>query len=100
LRAWAAVATPSIGGAAQDHTGTGSPVKGTRPAYCFQTRQMQAHMVYDRYALRPGMRLEGRAIIEERESTTIIGVGGNVLVDAMGTLVIALDGDEENGNDA
>ena len=44
--------------------------------------------VYDRYALRHGMLIDGPAIIEERESTTIVGPGAIVHVDARLTLVV------------
>jgi 5-oxoprolinase (ATP-hydrolysing) len=46
--------------------------------------------VFDRYALAPGARLEGPAIIEEREATTIIAPGDSVVVDASGTLRISV----------
>jgi len=37
--------------------------------------------VYDRYGLAPGATIEGPAIVEERESTAVIGPGGRVRVD-------------------
>jgi N-methylhydantoinase A len=43
--------------------------------------------VYDRYRLDPGARLTGPAIVEERESTTVIGPGGLISVDAHRNLV-------------
>jgi N-methylhydantoinase A/oxoprolinase/acetone carboxylase beta subunit len=43
--------------------------------------------VYDRYGLQPGAAFAGPAIIEERESTTIIGPGARVRVDASRGLV-------------
>jgi N-methylhydantoinase A/oxoprolinase/acetone carboxylase beta subunit len=45
--------------------------------------------VYDRYALGPGARLAGPAIVEERESTTVVGPGAMVSVDAHRTLIAA-----------
>ncbi len=45
--------------------------------------------VYDRYALGPGARLAGPAIVEERESTTVVGPGAVVSVDAHRSLVAA-----------
>jgi N-methylhydantoinase A/oxoprolinase/acetone carboxylase beta subunit len=36
--------------------------------------------VYDRYALRPGARLAGPAIVEERESTLVVAPGQLVTV--------------------
>ncbi len=40
--------------------------------------------VYDRYALRPGTRFDGPAVIEESESTFVIGPGGRAQVLADG----------------
>jgi N-methylhydantoinase A len=37
--------------------------------------------VYDRYALDPDMRFDGPAIVEERESTLIVGVHGHARID-------------------
>jgi 5-oxoprolinase (ATP-hydrolysing)/N-methylhydantoinase A len=46
--------------------------------------------VYDRYALRPGQRIDGPAIIEEREATTIVPPGDSFAVDEVGNLRIAI----------
>ena len=46
--------------------------------------------VYDRYALRPGTRLPGPAIVEENESTLIIGPGGNAEILPDGSIVVEL----------
>jgi N-methylhydantoinase A len=37
--------------------------------------------VYDRYGLAPSARFDGPAIIEERESTVVVGPGATVTVD-------------------
>ena len=47
--------------------------------------------VWDRYALAPGMRVDGPALIEERESTVVVGSGDRVTVDARLNLVAELD---------
>lgn len=44
--------------------------------------------VYDRYALAAGVEIAGPAIVEERESTTIMGPGDRMTIDAAGTLRI------------
>ena len=44
--------------------------------------------VYDRYALKPGDSLEGPAVIEERESTCIVGPDATILVDKFLNLII------------
>ena len=59
----------------------------TRTAYFPEAGGFVATPVYDRYALAPGATFEGPAIVEERESTTIIGPGARVQVDAARTLV-------------
>ena len=46
--------------------------------------------VYDRYALVPGDRIEGPAIIEEREATTIVPPGDSLTVDANLNLRLAI----------
>jgi N-methylhydantoinase A len=46
--------------------------------------------VYDRYALAPGASFTGPALVEERESTCVIGPGANVTVDTHRNLVIEL----------
>jgi 5-oxoprolinase (ATP-hydrolysing) len=64
-------------------TGGGEAVsarKGMRRAW-FEGGWTEA-TVYDRYVLRDGDRIAGPAIIEERESTTIVPPGDTVLVDA------------------
>jgi N-methylhydantoinase A len=48
--------------------------------------------VFDRYALRPGMTFEGPAIVEERESTLIVGAGGRARVDERLDIIVELTG--------
>ena len=43
--------------------------------------------VYDRYRLQPGARFEGPAIIEERESTLVVGPGTRCVTDPGWNLV-------------
>ncbi|HEY1370157.1 MAG TPA: hydantoinase/oxoprolinase family protein [Gaiellaceae bacterium] len=52
------------------HEPGGEPVKGERDAYFPGGRR--AVRVYDRYALTAGLRIEGPAVIEERESTLVV----------------------------
>ncbi len=63
-------------------------LKGERPAYSGQTGDFIPHRVYDRYRLFPGAELAGPAIVEERESTVIIGEDANGSVDEYGFLRI------------
>ena len=65
-------------------------LKGQRQAYSAIMQDMVPHQVYDRYRLSPGMAIDGPAIIEERESTTVVDWGGKAEVDDYGTLVISV----------
>jgi N-methylhydantoinase A len=61
--------------------------KRTRRAYFPDAGGYVETPVYDRYGLAPGMEFAGPAIIEERESTTVIGPGARIRVDVTRTLV-------------
>jgi len=62
--------------------------KGTRRAYMPEESGFVDVPVYDRYALAPGATLHGPAIIEERESTFVVGVRGRVRVDPHANVVV------------
>jgi N-methylhydantoinase A len=47
--------------------------------------------VYDRYLLAAGERLEGPAIVEERESTVVINGPGEIRVDDHRNLIVDLE---------
>jgi N-methylhydantoinase A len=79
--------TPPPGAAAP---GADAARKGTRPAWFAETEGFVPTPVYDRYALAPGTEFEGPAIVEERESTAVIGPGGRCRVDARLTLVVEM----------
>jgi len=64
--------------------------KGERMAYFPSLGGYVATPVYDRYRLGSGATLSGPAIIEERESTAIIGPDGLVTVDAHLNIVVSL----------
>lgn len=69
--------------------GTGDALKGTRDVHFGETGFAPCK-VYDRYALKPGDRFDGPAVVEERESTTVIGPGAQVSVDKYHNLIIEL----------
>ena len=69
-------------------TGQANAQKGTRPAYFPELDGMVDTPVYDRYALAPGAQLCGHAIVEERESTLIVGPGARITVDDQMNLVV------------
>jgi N-methylhydantoinase A len=66
------------------------PRKGSRLAYFPEREGFVETMIYDRYALKPGMELAGPAIIEERESTLIIGGRGHARVDDAMNVIVEL----------
>ena len=61
-------------------------IKGQRKAYSPIARDFIFYTVYDRYKLFPGATFRGPAIIEERESTLIVGEDASVSVDDFGFL--------------
>jgi N-methylhydantoinase A len=65
-------------------------LKGRRGAYSLAQGDFADTPIYDRYRLRPGARLDGPAIIEERESTVVVPDGASVTVDAFHNLTIDL----------
>jgi N-methylhydantoinase A len=68
----------------------GRAIKGERPAYFPEKGGHVATTVYDRYGLRPGQSFDGPAIIEERESTLIVGPGGRFEVAASGSILVSI----------
>src|SRR5690606_31060278 len=71
-------------------TGEGEARKGTRDVY-FPETGFVACPVYGRYALREGAKLRGPAVIEERESTAVVGPDATVTVDRYLNLIIDID---------
>jgi N-methylhydantoinase A len=66
---------------------SGEARKGTRRAWMPESGGMVEVPVYDRYRLQPGARFEGPAIIEERESTLVVGPGARCVTDPGWNLV-------------
>jgi 5-oxoprolinase (ATP-hydrolysing) len=73
-------------------SGADVALKGHRAAYFSEVGGQAGDFVdtpvYDRYALRSGMRLNGPAIIEERESTIVVRPGMAVEVDPFLNVVV------------
>ena len=55
--------------------------KGSRQAYFPEASGFTDTPIYDRYRMKPGMTFDGPAIVEERESTVIIGPGAKCHID-------------------
>jgi N-methylhydantoinase A/oxoprolinase/acetone carboxylase beta subunit len=65
-------------------------VKGERNAYSPRAKDFIPHMVYDRYKLFPDAAFRGPAIIEEKESTLVVGEDAHVRTDEFGFLWVDL----------
>ena len=77
----------SLKSAGSDNTGLRIR-KGTRPAYFPESGGYVDCPVYNRYALSAGAELTGPGLIEERESTCVIGVGDTARIDAHHNLIV------------
>jgi 5-oxoprolinase (ATP-hydrolysing) len=71
-------------------SGTARPPRACRRAYFPEAGGFVETPVLDRYALAAGERVDGPAIVEERESTTIVNPGDRLLVDERGNLRIVI----------
>jgi N-methylhydantoinase A len=65
-------------------------LKGRRRAWFPETSGWTDCDVYDRYALAPGARLTGPAIIEERESTSVLPPGTSGTVDEYANVIVEI----------
>lgn len=71
---------------------SGNARKGTRVAFVPETETFQEIPVYDRYALGPDFVATGPAIIEENESTIVVGPGARIGVDAFSNVIVRMPG--------
>ena len=67
-------------------------IKGERPAYSGIAKDFIPYTVYDRYELFSNATFRGPAIIEEKESTLIVGEDAAVSVDGYGFMWVDLIG--------
>jgi N-methylhydantoinase A len=88
-RLLAAGPQPSVALRSPD-VGASDALKGHRAVYFPEWEEHRPTPVYDRYALAAGASLRGPAIIEERESTTVVGPGARISVDAVRNLSVWL----------
>jgi N-methylhydantoinase A len=68
--------------------GDGEALKGTRDVYL--DGDYRETPIYDRYRMGVGARIEGPAIVEERESTTVVGAGATARVAEDGSLIVSI----------
>ncbi|HEV2282308.1 MAG TPA: hydantoinase/oxoprolinase family protein [bacterium] len=80
---------PAAGGqTARDAANPATALKTRRAAYFPERHGFAEVPVYDRYRLAPGCEFPGPAVVEERESTVVVGPDARVWVDAWRNLVI------------
>jgi N-methylhydantoinase A len=66
-------------------------LKGRRPVYFQESGGFVDTPVYDHYAMTPGQELAGPAIVEQRESTVVVGPKGRFALDDQFNLIMHLD---------
>ena len=70
--------------------GGGAAIRGHRRIYLPERGGFEDCPVYDRYRMRAGATLVGPAIVEENESTVVLGVDAQGQIDRFGNLVVTL----------
>ncbi|MFG1357960.1 hydantoinase/oxoprolinase family protein [Xanthobacter pseudotagetidis] len=70
---------------------SGPAVTGARPIYLPEAAGFVEAKVIDRYAMVPGDRFAGPAVVEEGESTTVVLPGDSVALSPSGHLVVTID---------
>ncbi|MCB0114072.1 MAG: hydantoinase/oxoprolinase family protein, partial [Caldilineaceae bacterium] len=68
-------------------------VKGKRPVFYSEVGDFTDTPIYDRNLLAAGMTFPGPAVVEEKDSTAVIGPNATVLVDANSNLIVTLHRD-------
>ena len=68
----------------------GEALKGKRRVYLPGAEKYAEVPVYDRYRLPVGLKIDGPAIVEERESTLVMNGPGTAWVDPSGSLMVRL----------
>jgi N-methylhydantoinase A len=72
-------------------TSSGKALKGRRPVYFQESGGFVETPVYDHYALAPGQEFPGPAIVEQRESTVVVGPKARFALDGQYNLIMHLD---------
>jgi len=81
---------PSVNLRAPSLSESASARKGERLVYFPEWEEHRPVVVYDRYLLAPGASFDGPAIVEERESTTVVGPRARIEVDQSRNLSVVL----------
>jgi N-methylhydantoinase A len=65
-------------------------IKGRRQVYFPEFGGFRSTQVFDRYGLNPGQAFDGPAVVEERESTLLVGPGGRLEVTLSGNITVTI----------
>ena len=88
LRLSASAPMPGSGGALElPRHPSAAALKGTRPVFFPDAGKTLPTQVWDRYALEPGVNIDGPAVFEEDESTFIVGPGAKARLLADGSIL-------------
>jgi N-methylhydantoinase A len=68
----------------------GRALKGTRPVYFDEWGEYRPTPIYERRRLRRDERLQGPAIVEQPDTTTVVYPGQSAIVDAAGNLLVSV----------
>jgi N-methylhydantoinase A len=68
-----------------------NPRKGSRPVFFAEAGKFVDTPVYDHYALAPGVTVQGPAIVEQRESTVVVGPSATASLDANYNLIMLIE---------
>ncbi len=89
FRVIAEIAVPRLTLRELDEGGDASGARiATRPLYDLEAAGFMDAAIYDRSKLRAGDRLEGPAVVQQFDSTTVILAGMSCIVDPWGNLII------------
>ncbi len=88
LNAIGRIARPQMREISADGRGASEALGSTRPAYFAESGGFVDCAIYDRYRLAPGSVIDGPAIVEEVDSTTVIHPGYSAEVDRFGNLYL------------
>ena len=98
IRVYATQPIPELSVVGRTSAVDGQP-KGSRDVYVSSMDGICNIAVYEREALRVGQKIMGPVVIEERESTTFIGLGDSVIVNEVGCLVVKIANSEISSKD-
>jgi N-methylhydantoinase A len=98
LTAVGRIAKPQLREIGRGGPSAAEAITTTRPVYFAETEGFVHCPIYDRYELRAQMAIQGPAIIEEFDTTTVLHPGYAASVDRFGNLLISLEATVSHGS--